>query len=236
MSSKHSSTDKHPQQQQQTQQSQPQTQSQQQKHIEKIENYYRTSENVYRLSTDHHHPMITEWITNYPKQLNFRNHLQQQQQSNNSLRHYNYPNLNNDLYELYVDVNGGYKPENITVTTKNDLLIINGFMEQNNGGDNYGSVNGGGVNGGGYHSKEFCYKYQLPKYVCKDKMTCMFKLGGNLLHIEAPIEQPNTRHIPIKILNEPSTATTNNNNIDDNPHQSTTKTTSNGLATNASNI
>ncbi|KAH7645429.1 hypothetical protein HUG17_0967 [Dermatophagoides farinae] len=125
---------------------------------------------------------MSEWIINYPRQLYFNN--------NNNKNYININNQNDDLYELHVDVTG-YKPDDISVSTKDDLLIINGHYEQNDQHRN------------GYQSKEFTYKYQLPKFLVKDKMKCMFKDNGHLL-IEAPIEQPNTRQIPIKILNEPS--------------------------------
>ncbi|OTF80635.1 hypothetical protein BLA29_006918 [Euroglyphus maynei] len=151
--------------------------------IEKIENYYRTSENVYRLDN---HPNMSDWIVNYPRQLNFHPHIHNR----------------NDLYRLNVDVIG-YKPENISVSTKDDLLIINGHYEQQQNDDDFEQHHH--HHNGGCQSKEFIYKYKLPKFVNKDKMTCLFKDRGQLL-IEAPIEQPNTRNIPIKILKESSSS------------------------------
>lgn len=96
-----------------------------------------------------------------------------------------------DSYELYVEV-PSYKPEEVAVTTQDDLIIISGKHEENHPEF-------------GYQSKEFTHKYTLPKNIDKDRMTCVFKERG-YLKIEAPFvhpEDPSSRQIPIKIVNTP---------------------------------
>jgi len=94
-----------------------------------------------------------------------------------------------DTYELYVELSTCYKPENVSVSTQDDLIIISGKYEETHPEF-------------GYQSKEFTHKYTLPKNVDKGKMSCVFKERG-YLKIEAPFirpEEPNSRQIPIKVL------------------------------------
>ncbi|KAJ6224224.1 hypothetical protein RDWZM_002769 [Blomia tropicalis] len=127
---------------------------------EKVENFFRTTENIYS------------------------NKL------GGGLFNGNRMAFPRDMFELFVEV-PNYKPEEVSVSTQDDLIIITGKREETH--PQYG-----------YQSKEFTNKYTLPKNIDKSKMTCVFKDRG-FLKIEAPLikqEEPNTRTIPIKIISD----------------------------------
>ena len=144
---------------------------------EKIENFFRTTENIYETSGGK--------STGLPGGLGagapgigrpFPSRL---------------AGFVRDSYELYVEV-PSYKPEEVAVTTQDELIIISGKHEENHPEF-------------GYQSKEFTHKYTLPKNIDKERMTCVFKERG-YLKIEAPFvhpEDPSSRQIPIKIVNTP---------------------------------
>lgn len=132
---------------------------------EKIENFFRTTENFY------------ETTGSKPGSRMFSNRL---------------AGLIRDSYELYVEV-PSYKPDEVSVTTSDELIIISGKHEETHPEF-------------GFQSREFTHKYTLPKNIDKGKMTCVFKERG-YLKIEAPFikpEEPNSRQIPIKIVSEPA--------------------------------
>lgn len=155
------------------------------KFTEKVENYYRSSENVYKLgpTTDYY-----QWNTN--------NHVND--------FFLNFGPKSNELYELNIDV-PGYRAEDINITTKDNLLIVSGRQEaeqQSNKNEPYYSLN-------------FTNKYRLPDNVDKNNMSCVFKDRSSRLTIKAPILKPSTpncRTIPIKIID--SESNNNNNNPD----------------------
>ena len=124
---------------------------------EKIENFFRTSENFYKHGSGNG---FASKFSLFPR----------------------------DKYELVVDVSN-YEPNEVSVSTEGDLLIVNAKHEETDSER-------------GYTSKEFTNKYTLPSNVDKGKMTCVFK-PNRCLMIEAPLvieDEPNTRRIPIKIL------------------------------------
>lgn len=145
---------------------------------EKIENFFRTTENFYETKGGKTSPLPSglAGATGIGAGRPFPSRL---------------AGFVRDSYELYVEV-PSYKPEEVAVTTQDDLIIISGKHEEVHPEF-------------GYQCKEFTHKYTLPKNIDKERMTCVFKERG-YLKIEAPFvqpEEPNSRQIPIKIVNTP---------------------------------
>lgn len=140
-----------------------------------------------------------------------------------------------EVFEIQVHI-PGYKPDEISVTTQENLIIVSGKHEHT-----HPEL--------GYQSKEFTNKYTMPHNVDKVKMSCIYKDRG-LLIIEAPLipkDDAHTKSIPIKVITEKmetmatnststtTTTTTTTNNKDNKESQEATTASNSTTVKTASN-
>ena len=103
------------------------------------------------------------------------------------------PTVKDDKFNLNLDF-GQFDPADITVKVENDTLLVKGKKEKKSEGI--------------YECREFVQKFNVPKNVIADRMTCNLDRSG-YLRIEAPVkvdvtEEKNGRVIPVKIVHKTS--------------------------------